>query len=455
MEDLIPINWEDNRSIIKVVGVGGGGSNAVNQMFRTEIKDVCFLVCNTDAQALEYSPIPDKLQLGEKLTKGRGAGCDPELGRNAAFESKEKIAQHLGGATEMVFIVAGMGGGTGTGAAPVIAEVAKGMGLLTVGVVTLPFRDEGEEYLRRALEGIHEMQKHADSLLIIDNEKLYKVFGDLSIFEAFPKADNVLNIAVKGIAEIITRHGYINVDFADVKMVMRDSGMALMGSGSASGEKRALKAVEEAFSSPLLNDVDLRSARSVLVNITSGGEKELGMTEFRQIMDYIKEFTGGVTNFKRGVVRDPAIGDAIHITIVATGFNMSSLPPLPLRTGEELVERIVFGKETVIEPEEPFAPKSHGEFTVNEENNIFYVESPVPKFTEVTHPSVKKDKPALILLPGEKITDYENIPAFVRQRKKLEENHEKANEVSALKMEVRGGKQFLSANNSYIHQTQD
>ena len=458
MEDFIPINWEDNRSIIKVIGVGGGGCNAVNQMFRTEIKDVCFLVCNTDAQALEHSPVPDKLQLGEMLTKGRGAGCDPELGRNAAVESKQKISKLLGGAIEMVFIVAGMGGGTGTGAAPVIAEMAKKMGLLTVGIVTLPFRDEGEEFLRRALDGIHEMQKHSDSLLIIDNEKLYKVFGDLSIFEAFPKADNVLSTAVKGIAEIITRHGFINVDFADVKMVMKDSGMALMGSGSASGERRAIRAVEEAFSSPLLNDVDLGSARSVLVNITSGEEKGLGMGELRQIMDYIKEFTGGVSNFKRGVVRDPAMGEAIHITIVATGLNMSSLPPIALHSNKEQVVKVVLGEERapVEEQEAPFIPTPHGEFNIENDDRLFYVEKSLPSHPRITQSAaVKKDKPALILIPGEKITDYENIPAFVRQRIKLEGKNTEEREISAMKMEQRDGKQFLSTNNSYIHQTQD
>ena len=457
-EDFIPINWEENRSIIKVIGVGGGGTNAVNHMFRAEIKDVNFTVCNTDAQSLSSSPVPDKLQLGEMVTKGRGAGCDPDLARKAALESKEKIALLLGGITEMVFIVAGMGGGTGTGAAPVIAEVAKKMGLLTIGVVTLPFRDEGIDFYSRALDGIHEMQKYVDSLLIIDNEKLYKVFGDLPIFDAFPKADDVLSTAVKGIAEIITRPGFINVDFADVKMVMKDSGMALMGSGSASGEHRAIKAVEEAFSSPLLNDVELGSAHNVLVNITSGKEKGLSMAELAQIMDYIKEFAGGVSNFKRGIVCDPAIGDAIHITIVATGLNLSSLPPVSFHRNPEPKVRVVLEGETLPFPEEEplFTPTPQGDFTISGTDPFAYVPNPLPSFPSHTQQSIKKKrKPALILEPDEKITDYENIPAYVRQRMKVEEKNSLQDEVSTLKMEEHGGKQHLSTNNAYIHRRED
>ena len=235
MEEYLPVNWEDSRSIIKVIGVGGGGGNAVNQMFRQGIKDVDFTICNTDTQALQASPIPEKLQLGNVLTRGLGAGCNPEQGRKAALESIERIKESLGGATEMVFITAGMGCGTGTGAAPVIAKVARELNLLTVGLVTLPFRDEGSEFLKRAVLGIKELEKHVDSLLIIDNQKLYKIFGELSIFDAFPKADAVLSTAVKGIAEIITRPGFINVDFADVRMVMQNSGMAIMGTGTGLG----------------------------------------------------------------------------------------------------------------------------------------------------------------------------------------------------------------------------
>ena len=461
MEEIIPITWEESRSIIKVIGVGGGGSNAVNHMFRTEIKDVCFMVCNTDAQSLAHSPVSEKLQLGEMLTKGRGAGCDPELARKAAIESKEKIAQLLGGSTEMVFIIAGMGGGTGTGAAPIIAEVAQKMGMLTVGVVTLPFRDEGVDFLKRALDGIHEMQKHADSLLVIDNEKLYKVFGDLSIFDAFPKADDVLSTAVKGIAEIITRHGFINVDFADVKKVMKDSGMALMGSGVASGEGRAIRAVEEAFSSPLLSDVDLGSARSVLVNITSGKEKGLTMAELAQIMDCIKEYTKGVSSFKRGVVCDPAIGDAISVTIVATGLDIIDLPSIhTLPSGGSEPVEFVRLEETpfpFLEAEEtPGIQISPGALKIGSGDCVFRVQSPVHTSVGATKTTVvKKGKPTLILEPGEKITDLENVPAYIRQRIKIQEDSISDAKVSSMKIEERDGKQHLSSNNPYIHQKQD
>jgi len=439
MEELIPITWEENQSIIKVIGVGGGGGNAVNHMFRSGIKDVNFMICNTDAQALHYSPVPEKLQLGEQVTKGRGAGCNPDLARKAAIESEEKIIRLLGVPTEMVFITAGMGKGTGTGAAPVIAEIAKKMGHLTIGVVTLPFRDEGPDSLARALDGIHEMQKHVDSLLIIDNEKLYKVFGELSVFDAFPKADDILGTAVKGIAEIITRHGFINIDFADVKTVMKDSGMALMGSGSASGERRAIRAVEEAFSSPLLNDIDLGSARNVLVNITSGREKGLGMTELAQIMDYIKEFTGDASKFIRGVVCDPAIGDAIHITIVATGLNMSSLPIYsPV---DPPMETVVLGD---------------GACKIGNGEHFYYVHDPIrPPQNTAKLSTPQKSKPALILERGEKITDYENIPAYKRQRIRFQEDNPSSVGVNPMKIEERNGKQHLSLGNTYIHQTQD
>ena len=255
MEDLnclVPDGWDMSQSIIKVIGVGGGGCNAVSEMYRQGIKDVDFMICNTDIQSLKISQVPETLRLGSDLTRGLGAGCDPEKGRKAATESIEDIRKSLQGNTEMVFITAGMGGGTGTGAAPVIAQVAKEMGKLTVAVVTLPFRDEGPEFVNRAVRGIRELKKHVDSLLIIDNQKLYKVFGELTIFDAFPRADEVLSTAVRSIADIINRPGFINVDFADVRMVMNNSGMAIMGMGEAEGPDRAIDAVQKALDSPLL-----------------------------------------------------------------------------------------------------------------------------------------------------------------------------------------------------------
>ncbi len=457
MEDYLPLDWEQKRSIIKVIGVGGGGGNAVNQMFRQGIKDVDFMVCNTDIQALAASPVPEKLQLGNVATRGLGAGCNPEQGRRAAMESIDKLREMLEGPTEMVFITAGMGGGTGTGAAPVIAGIAREKGLLTVAVVTLPFRDEGNEFLKRAILGIKELEKNVDSLLIIDNQKLYKIYGELSIFDAFPRADAVLSTAVKGIAEIITRPGFINVDFADVRMVMNNSGMALMGVGTASGDNRAIRAVEEAFSSPLLNDFDLTSARNVLVNITSSNTHGLTMAELSQIMDYISEFTGGnAENFKRGVVCDPEIGQSISITIVATGFDMHSLPQIST-SGGKIVESVVLGNEPVTNNSQPAqdAPNSVADFPVNRPSR-----NPVKKDLTPDELEYKKSKPALIIEQGDDISQYENQPAYIRKQLKLKQQEggsalKDMRESSTFRLEESDGKQQLLSNNSYINQTQD
>ena len=460
MKEYLPVDWEANRSIIKVIGVGGGGGNAVNQMFRQGIQNVDFMICNTDTQALASSPIPEKLQLGNVLTRGLGAGCNPEQGKKAAVETIDKIREMLQGTTEMVFITAGMGGGTGTGAAPVIAKVAKELGLLTVGVVTLPFRDEGSEFLKRAVLGIKELEKYVDSLLIIDNQKLYKIFGDLTIFDAFPKADSVLSTAVKGIAEIITRPGFINVDFADVRMVMNNSGMALMGSGTASGDNRAIRAVEEAFSSPLLNDFDLTTAKSVLVNITSSKDHGLTMAELSQIMDYIKEFTGNnPENFKRGVVCDPSIEDAISVTVVATGFDMNSLPQIS-SSGGKIVESVVLGSDG---SGNHSGSSSYSEelFSSSAGLPVNRTPAPVTRKEQITAPAVKKNKPALIIESGENISDLESQPAYIRKQMKINQNNGIAGrqadsrESSTFRLEEVDGKQHLLSDNSYIHQTQD
>ncbi|MCX7986657.1 MAG: cell division protein FtsZ, partial [Bacteroidales bacterium] len=286
-DDLIQFEIQKHRSsIIKVIGVGGGGGNAVNHMFRQGIKDVDFVVCNTDAQALANSPVPVKVQLGSSLTEGRGAGNKPDIGRQAAIENLQDIIDILAHNTKMVFITAGMGGGTGTGAAPVIAKAAKEMGILTVAIVTVPFRFEGQLRINQAIDGINELEKYVDSLLVIHNEKLREIYGNLKISEAFAKADDVLTIAAKGIAEIITVHGYVNVDFADVQTVMSNSGVAILGSARARGENRALDAIQQAINSPLLNNNDIRGAKSILLNITSG-EDEVSMDEVGVITDYV------------------------------------------------------------------------------------------------------------------------------------------------------------------------
>ena len=306
-------------SIIKVIGVGGGGSNAVNYMYEQGIKGVDFIVCNTDAQALDKSPVPLKIQLGSTLTEGRGAGSIPEVGRNAAIESLEEIKALLSDNTTMVFITAGMGGGTGTGAAPVIAKVAREMGILTVGIVTVPFMFEGKKRSSQASYGLDEMKANVDTLLEINNDKLRELYGNLTVKAAFGHADEVLCTAAKGIAEVITLIGTVNVDMNDVKTVMKDSGRAIMGSGRASGEGRALKAVESALESPLLNDRDITGANFVLLNITHGTD-ELLMDEISEITDYIQDQAGMSAEVIWGYGQDNTLGDEVCVTVIATGF---------------------------------------------------------------------------------------------------------------------------------------
>jgi cell division protein FtsZ len=314
---------KDQASIIKVIGVGGGGSNAVNHMYNQGITGVDFVICNTDAQALELSPIPNKIQLGTTLTEGLGAGANPEVGKNAAIEDIENIKSILEKNTKMVFITAGMGGGTGSGAAPVIAEVAREMGILTVGIVTIPFSFEGRRRKAQADEGLLELKKNVDTLLIINNDKLRVMHGNLKMGEAFSKADDILTTAAKGIAEIITVAGYINVDFEDVKTVMKDGGTAIMGSAEGEGENRAIEAVTKALSSPLLNDNEINGANFILLNITSG-EDEITMDEIDEITDYIQNEAGYTAELIWGNGLDENLGNKVSVTVIATGFGETS-----------------------------------------------------------------------------------------------------------------------------------
>ncbi|MCC6837396.1 MAG: cell division protein FtsZ [Bacteroidia bacterium] len=314
---------QDNSSIIKVFGVGGGGSNAVNHMYKQGIKGVDFIVCNTDQQALDISPVPLKIVLGASLTKGRGAGSLPEVGKNAAIENIEEVKAILGNNTEMVFITAGLGGGTGTGAAPVIAQAAKEMGILTVGIVTIPFGFEGKKRKAQADEGLNALKANVDTLLVISNDKLREIYGNLKVTEAFGHADDILTTAAKGIADIITTTLQINTDINDVKTVMKDSGVAIMGSAQASGEARALRAVEQAMASPLLNDSNIRGARYVLVNVTCG-EDEITMDELGEITDYIQDAAGMTAEVIKGYGVDSSLGDKVSVTIIATGFNSNA-----------------------------------------------------------------------------------------------------------------------------------
>jgi len=309
-----------HKSIIKVIGVGGGGSNAVNHMFNQGIKDVEFVVCNTDVQALKSSPVPNKLQIGVSLTDGLGAGANPEKGRNAALESKEQIRELLSGNTKMVFITAGMGGGTGTGAAPIIAKVAKDMDILTVGICTAPFNFEGKKKKLQADEGIAELRQYCDTVLVILNDKLRDIYGNLGIREAFSQADDVLTTAAKSIAEIITVTSHVNVDFEDVKTVMKNSGAAVMGSAVTSGENRARRAAENAMVSPLLDNTDILGAKKVLLSITFGEQGELTMDELKEITDFIEEQAGDTAEVIWGYGIDPTLGDQLRVTFIATGF---------------------------------------------------------------------------------------------------------------------------------------
>lgn len=310
---------EKTPTIIKVIGVGGGGGNAVEYMYEKGICDVDFVICNTDYQALRNSPIPCKIQLGKELTAGHGAGNNPAMGEKSAQESLADIEAILKKDTRMAFITAAMGGGTGTGAAPVIARLSKDMGILTVGIVSVPARFEGPKRLDQARDGLRRLKDHVDCLIVIDNEKIKSIYGSQTISQAFAKANDVLNIAAKGIAEIITLPGYINVDFADVRTVMTDSGVAIMGAAQASGEDRAIRAITEALESPLLNNNDILGAKDILLNITSGTD-ETTMDEMSQITSHIIRKVGNNAAVIWGVGTDPDLGDAVSVTIIATGF---------------------------------------------------------------------------------------------------------------------------------------
>ena len=315
---------EKENSIIKVIGVGGGGGNAVNHMYREGIHDVSFVVCNTDKQALNDSPVPVHLQLG---VEGLGAGNKPEVARNAAEESLEDIKNMLNDGTRMAFMTAGMGGGTGTGAAPVIARVSKEMGILTVGIVTIPFRFEGDRKIDQALDGVEQMAKHVDALLVINNERLRAIYPELTVLDAFGKADDTLSVAAKSIAEIITVHGLINLDFNDVKTVLKDGGVAIMSTGYGEGEGRVKKAIEDALNSPLLNENDVYNSKKILLSISFSGGKDgkesLMMEEMNDVNDFMAKF--GDFEIKWGIATDPELGKKVKVTILATGFGIQNV----------------------------------------------------------------------------------------------------------------------------------
>ena len=416
-------------SIIKVIGVGGGGSNAVNHMFLQGIVGVDFIVCNTDRQALDISPVPHKIQLGPTLTEGRGAGMIPEMGMNAAIENIEEIREILSKNTKMVFVTAGMGGGTGTGAAPVIAQVAKDLGILTVGIVTVPFNFEGRKRRQQAEEGLDKMRQNVDTLLIINNERLREFGKNMSLSSAFSHADNVLTVAAKGIAEVISVTGTINVDFNDVNTVLRNSGQAIMGSAVAAGEDRALVAVKEALTSPLLNDNDINGASYVLLNITYG-DHEVMMDEITEITDYIQDAAGATADVIWGHGYDAALGDKISITLIATGFSSSPITGFERAPERKIVALEDENRKEIVSPlespvqhttiqseisQEPFLKAddtfvSQAPIAMPEPTPVNTVETPILETTrfELDEPTVSEN----FSYHMEEVTSVSDMPAF-------------------------------------------
>lgn len=449
---------ENTGAAIKVVGVGGGGGNALNYMFKQGIHDVDFVVCNTDAQALEASPVPIKVQLGSALTEGRGAGNKPEVGKQAAIENIEDVKQALSQKTKMVFVTAGMGGGTGTGGAPVIAEACNVQGYLTVGIVTIPFRNEGKRRIKQAVEGISEMEKHVDALLIINNERIREMYGDFGISEAFSKADNVLATAAKGIAEIITVPGYINVDFADVETVMRKSGLALMGTGISSGKDRAAEAVEKALNSPLLNNNDIRGAKNILLNITSGTQ-EVTMDEVGVITDYLQNKAGFEADLIWGNGKDESLGEEISVTLIATGFGKSSIAEF---TGERKMEKETHQLKEDVEEKQPVKPAVpvSKKSTVATDQTTFHFNGAEETQEEdlefeVLYPKTMKERKSsadnsrmdFASASDEDLDELENIPAYKRRQLRMNDPKYK----KKLSNYSVNSENKLTDKNSYLH----
>ncbi|MBB1530789.1 MAG: cell division protein FtsZ [Prevotella sp.] len=411
--DIVSPKVQD--SIIKVIGVGGGGGNAVNHMYREGIHDVSFVLCNTDAQALNDSPVPVHLQLGKE---GLGAGNRPARAREAAMESIDDIRRMLDDGTKMAFITAGMGGGTGTGAAPVIAQASKEMGILTVGIVTIPFRFEGPRKIDQALDGVEEMSKHVDALLVINNERLREIYPDLTVLDAFGKADDTLSVAAKSIAEIITVHGLMNLDFNDVKTVLKDGGVAIMSTGYGEGENRVKKAIDDALNSPLLNDNDVFNSKKILLSISFSSEKKeqqgLMMEEMNDVNDFMAKF-GEDFEIKWGLAIDPELGNKVKVTILATGFGIEDVEPIERRNrhSQEEADRIAEEEEKAAERDER---RKH--YYGNDNNNTQHKRRPhIYIFSQAD-----LDNEDVILA-------VENTPTYSRTRQKLEEIRNQANGV--------------------------
>jgi cell division protein FtsZ len=481
---------KNRNSIIKVIGVGGGGGNAVNNMFRKGIKGVDFIVCNTDVQALDMSPVPNKIRLGANQTEGLGAGANPELGRLSAIESLEQIREVLKTNTKMVFVTAGMGGGTGTGAAPVIAGLAKEMGILTVAIVTTPFRFEGKKRMGQAYAGIKALEAAVDTIVTINNDNLTEVFGkNVTMKQAFEEADTVLCDAAKGIAEIITNEGYINVDFADVNTIMKDGGTALMGTATYSGEDRAIRAAEDAISSPMLDNVNIHGSRGILVNITAAAES-LRLDETTTIVEYIQEAAGDNADIIFGTVYDDNMGDLLSVTVIATGFDNEKRSFTGANQGQP--NKQVLDMNPLVQPKPQ--PRTEERKPVNNLEDFSITSSPAftfelentkPPVTPVTPvqanlfeerlPPVNREEPPRSLKETEleermrklRSTDYnyhnpeslkgmEDMPAYLRKQVPLQEEPKGEPKLSRLSLEDVDETRFtLSDNNTYLHDNVD
>ena len=433
---------KDKSSIIKVIGVGGGGGNAVNHMYSEGIQGVDFFICNTDAQALEKSPIINKVQIGSSLTEGRGAGSNPEIGRKAAEESIQDIMESLGVNTQMVFVTAGMGGGTGTGAAPVIAKAARDRGILTVGIVTTPFMFEGNKRCTAAFHGIEEIRDSVDSLLVVSNDRIKEIYGNLPISKAFGYADNILATAAKGIAEIITIAGSINVDFEDVKTAMTDSGVSIMGMGTSEGDDRAMRAVSQALNSPLLDDNKIQGASDLLVNI-SYGDEEATMDEYATINEYLQAETGSDANLKCGLCYDENLGRSLSVTVIATGFDRAKNRYNAMIKDSEV--EFDLGDVNV-----------HENMTAEELD----AKKQITIFDSLASSANEKDKrvtPAINQPNQEGIDKMENIPAYKRRNITLNEvNHSSEIEISRTSLvDEPESKPELKTNNSFLHDNVD
>ena len=462
---------KDKSSIIKVIGVGGGGGNAVNYMHEQGISGVDFFIFNTDNQALEMSLVPNKIQIGNELTEGRGAGSNPEVGKRAAEESLEEIIESLGVNTQMVFVTAGMGGGTGTGAAPVIAKAAKDMGILTVGIVTTPFMFEGSKRVMAAEKGVHEMRDVVDSLLVISNDRIKDMYGNLKITEAFSHADNILSTAAKGIAEIITIAGSINVDFEDVKTAMTDSGVAILGNGISEGDDRAIRAAELALNSPLLNDNKINGASDLLINI-SYGEEEASLDEYAAINEFFQEQAGMDANLKCGLCYDASLGNKISVTIIATGFNKQENRYLgnddALEIQEEhIIEAVSIRPDTNDESVETSlseVPRKNKQTSIYdyidtdgevEEEDV--LRDANQKVEEMKERIVRLKELSKTANSQEGMEELENVPAYKRRGIKLAKTtHSSESEISRTSLvDEPESKPEIKTNNSFLHDNVD